>query len=200
MRDRRQWLGCAVVLGQDFSGVFAAARAGDEAAFAQLWRDIHPALLRYLRVTRAESAEDVAAEVWLEVVRRLQTCPGDESAFRGWLFTIARRRVIDGRRRMARSPVHAVPEPEVYELAGRDDTAEAVAERLATEYALGLIASLPPDQAEVIMLRVVAGLEAKQVAEIVGKSPGAVRIAAHRGLRRLAALLVDQGVTGGVTR
>jgi RNA polymerase sigma-70 factor (ECF subfamily) len=53
---------------------------------------------------------------------------------------------------------------------------------------LELIASLPGDQAEIIMLRVVAGLEAREVARIVGKSPGAVRVSAHRGLRKLAGM------------
>jgi len=74
------------------------------------------------------------------------------------------------------------------------------AERITTDRALALIASLPPEQAEIITLRVVAGLGAKEVAELLGKSPGAVRVAAHRGLRRLAALLVEQGVEGGVTQ
>jgi RNA polymerase sigma-70 factor (ECF subfamily) len=188
------------VLGQEFPSVFAAARGGDEVAFARLWRDAHPPLVRYLRVMGVASPEDVGSEVWLAVVRRLGSFGGDEARFRGWLFTIARRRAIDSRRRVARSPMQAVPEPQVYERAGRDYTAERALDRLATERALALIASLPPDQAEVIVLRVVAGLGAKEVAEILGKSPGAVRVAAHRGLRRLAALLVDQGVAGGVTR
>ena len=65
--------------------------------------------------------------------------------------------------------------------------AEAVAlEALDTAAALALVATLPPQQAEAIVLRVVAGLEPKQVAAVLGCSPGAVRVAVHRGLRRLA--------------
>lgn len=188
------------MLGPDFAGALAAARQGDESAFAKLWRDVHPALLRYLQVMGAEAADDVASEVWLDVARRLRTFGGDESAFRGWLFTIARRRVIDSWRRAARSPIRSVPEPHLFEQTGRDYTAEGAAERISTQRALALIATLPPEQAEVITLRVVAGLGAREVAELLGKSPGAVRIAAHRGLRRLAALLADRGVEGGVTR
>jgi RNA polymerase sigma-70 factor, ECF subfamily len=188
------------VLGADFDGVLTAARHGDEHAFGRLWRDVQPGLLRYLQVIGAESVDDVASEVWLDVVRRLPTFGGDETAFRGWLFTIARRRVIDSWRRTARTPTYTVPDPHLYEQPGPDYTAEGAAERITTERALALIASLPPEQAEIIALRVVAGLGAKEVAELLGKSPGAVRIAAHRGLRRLATLLVEQGVEGGVTQ
>ena len=150
------------MLGADFDGVLTAARRGDEHAFGRLWQDVQPGLLRYLQVIGAESADDLASEVWLEVARRLPTFGGDETAFRGWLFTIARRRVIDSWRRTARTPVYTVPDPHLYERPGPDYTAEGVAERIATERA--------------------------------------VRIAAHRGLRRLAALLLEQGVEGGVTQ
>jgi RNA polymerase sigma-70 factor (ECF subfamily) len=57
-----------------------------------------------------------------------------------------------------------------------------------------LIAELPKDQAEIIMLRVMAGLDTNTVARIVGKTPGAVRVAAHRALRRLAAMIDRAGV------
>jgi RNA polymerase sigma-70 factor (ECF subfamily) len=62
---------------------------------------------------------------------------------------------------------------------------------------VALIATLPRFQAEVILLRVVAGLDTPAVARLVGRSPGAVRVAAHRGLRRLAATLAEAGVTRG---
>ena len=64
-----------------------------------------------------------------------------------------------------------------------------------TQAALALVAQLSPLQAEVIALRVMAGLDVEAVARLVGRSPGAVRVAAHRGLRRLAQILVRQGVT-----
>ncbi len=62
-------------------------------------------------------------------------------------------------------------------------------EALGTDSALSLIARLPQDQAEAVVLRVVVGLDAKSAAETLGKRPGAVRTAAHRGLKRLAELL-----------
>jgi RNA polymerase sigma-70 factor, ECF subfamily len=68
-------------------------------------------------------------------------------------------------------------------------------ERISAQAVMALLATLPPDQAEIIVLRVVAGLDNQDVARIVGKTPGAVRVAAHRGLRRLAATVDRAGVT-----
>jgi len=181
--------------------VLRAAARGDETAFARLWRDAHPPLLRYLWVVAGEGAEDVAAEVWLEVARGLARFRGDELAFRGWLFTLARRRAADQRRYSRRHPVRLTGDDAELERPATDDTAAAALESLSTEGALELIATLPPYQAEVIVLRVIAGLEVRQVAQITGKHPGAVRAAAHKGLRTLAARLsAPAGQEHGVTR
>ena len=177
------------MLEREFRGVLRAAALGDESAFARLWRDVHPLLLRYLYLLAGEAAEDVAGEVWLEVARGLAQFRGGEQEFRGWVVTLARRRVIDMRRYQARHPVRLVPDIGELDRPGADDVAGAALENLSTEAAMALIATLPPEQAEVIVLRVVAGLDVGQVARIVGKRPGAVRVAAHRGLRALAARL-----------
>ena len=177
------------VLEREFPGVLHAAASGDEGAFARLWRDAHPPLLRYLRLVAGDAAEDVAGEVWLEVARRLRGFRGSEAEFRGWLFTLARRRVIDLRRSAARRPVRLTADLGDLDRPATDDTAAAALDNLSTEAALALIATLPQQQAEVIVLRVVAGLDVAQVARIVGKRPGAVRAAAHRGLRALAVQL-----------
>jgi RNA polymerase sigma-70 factor (ECF subfamily) len=190
------------VLDGDFGVVLAGAAGGDEAAFAKLWRDAHPALLRYLRVLLSDrtAAEDVAAEVWVDVARRLGDFSGDESAFRGWLFTLARRRAIDVWRQTRRAPVHLTHDVSDLDRPGTADTAGTAIERLSTERALALIATLPRDQAEAITLRVIAGLEVKEVARLLGKRPGAVRVAAHRGLRTLASRLRSASALEGVTR
>jgi RNA polymerase sigma-70 factor (ECF subfamily) len=183
------------VTGDDFPAILAAAQDGSEDAFAALWRDANPALLRYLRVAAPEAAEDVAAEVWVQVVRGLAKFRGDERDWRGWLFTIARRRALDDRRRRARHPVTPLVDlPGHLEPRAPDAAGQAI-ENLATEAALAAVTALPPQQAEVILLRVVAGLDTDAVARIVGTSPGAVRVAAHRGLRRLAQILTVSGVT-----
>ena len=166
-----------------------AAARGDESAFARLWRDAHPLLLRYLRVAAGDGAEDVASEVWLEVAVRLARFRGNEQDFRAWLFTTARRRVTDRRRYHARHPVVLAGESLGLDRAAPDDTAAAALEDMSTQAAVALIATLPRDQAEVVMLRVVIGLDPGQVARIVGKRPGTVRVVVHRALRTLAARL-----------
>jgi RNA polymerase sigma-70 factor (ECF subfamily) len=167
-----------------------AARDGDEAAFAWLWRDLNPRLVRYLStLAPAGSASDIASETWLQVVRHLGTFDGDGRAFRGWLFTIARSKVVDAARRDRRRPATHADDDALAATPAADDTEAAVFERIGTDRALALIATLPPDQAEVIMLRVVADLDTLEVARIVRKSPGAVRVLAHRGLRRLQELV-----------
>jgi RNA polymerase sigma-70 factor (ECF subfamily) len=187
-----------IVMGETFERLLAAAQGGTgeaEGAFSALWRDANPALLRYLRVIAPDAAEDIAADTWMHVVRGLDDFRGDEAAWRAWLFTTARRRAIDEGRRRSRQP--AVPVPEVPDGAGPGsaDPADLVLEKLSTEAALAIISSLPRFQAEVILLRVVAGLDTQAVAGLVGRSPGAVRVAAHRGLRRLAATLREAGIT-----
>jgi RNA polymerase sigma-70 factor, ECF subfamily len=187
------------VIGEDFETVLAAAQSGSEAAFAELWHDCNPALLRYLRVLAPDAAEDIAAETWVQVVRGLPGFRGNEQNWRAWLFTTARRRVTDLARRMARRPavsLDALPDlaAALTSLQG-PDAATLAMESLDTRAAIALVARLPPLQAEVIMLRVVAGLDPETAASLLGRSPGAVRVAAHRGLRRLAGMLAEQGVT-----
>jgi RNA polymerase sigma-70 factor (ECF subfamily) len=162
------------------------ARQGDEAGFTELWRTLHPPLLRYLTVRGDEAPEDIAAETWLHVVRDLRGFRGGAPEFRSWLFTVARHRAIDQGRARASRPVVPVAEP----LADRADAAPSAeqhaVEREATAAALRLVATLPPEQAEMVMLRVVAGLDVATVAELVGKKPGTVRVAVHRALKSLA--------------
>jgi len=182
------------VIGAAFGVTLARAQAGDEAAFACIFRDVQPALLRYLRVIAPE-AEDVAGDTWLQVVAGLARFRGEERAFRAWLFTIARHRAADAGRSRTRRPVVPLEMSEEAQQPVSADTADLALEALSARAVVGLIASLPHDQAEIILLRVVAGLEANDVARMVGKTPGAVRVAAHRGLRRLAGLAERAGVT-----
>jgi RNA polymerase sigma-70 factor, ECF subfamily len=189
-----------VLIGPLFPELLAAAQGGDEQAFAVLWRDLQPAVLRYFQVAAGEAAEDLAADTWVSVIRRLGQFRGDERAFRSWVFTVARHRAIDWRRQAARRPTRSVPVEQLAERPAPDDPVAAVMEAHSTRAALALLAELPADQAEVVALRVLGGLEVGEVARIVGKRPGAVRVLAHRGLRRLAGRLEAAGLVRGVTR
>jgi RNA polymerase sigma-70 factor, ECF subfamily len=183
------------VLGSTFAATLDDAQSGDQAAFARIFRDVQPVLLRYLRVIAGEAAEDMAGETWLQVVAGLTGFRGEERAFRAWLFTIARHRVADWGRSRGRRPAVPLDDDEMPNGPLAPDTADLALERLSTRALLAMIATLPADQAEIIMLRVVAGLDGPDVARMVGKSPGAVRVAAHRGLRKLASLAERTDVT-----
>ncbi|HEV3172695.1 MAG TPA: RNA polymerase sigma factor [Actinocrinis sp.] len=166
-----------------------AARAGSESGIAELWRALNPPILRYLRVVVGESAEDVASETWLHAAREIRQFRGDATGFRVWLFRVARHRALDELRRVGRRREDPAGLDAADERVARDDPAAEALERFTTQRALGMIAGLPPDQAEAVMLRVVAGMDVAQTASVLGKRPGAVRIATMRGLRRLAAHL-----------
>lgn len=178
------------VLGDQFPTVLAAAQAGGEWAVASLYRSFAPAVLRYLRARVGEDAEDIASETWLDVARGLGGFSGEETAFRSWVFTIAHRRLIDAHRaaarRPARMPERAGEDP-LAKLVAVDDPAGTVEAELSSEEAVALLRRLlPPDQADVVLLRVVGGLPADEVAQILRRRPGTVRVLQHRALRRLA--------------
>ena len=181
----------------DLAGAVGRAQDGDPEAFRALYRDTQPRLLRYLHTLVGDDAEDIASETWLQVTRDLAGFSGDYDGFRGWVATIARHRALDHLRYHARRPP-ALPVP-AEDLATRpaaDDTAEGALEALSTGAALALIATLPADQAEAVLLRAVLGLDAATAARVLGKRPGAVRTAAYRGLRTLAARIEPGPVTG----
>ncbi|HEY7272844.1 MAG TPA: RNA polymerase sigma factor [Actinoplanes sp.] len=171
----------------DLAEALKAAADGDDAGFAVLWRSLQPPLLRYLRVVIGDAAEDVASETWLQAARDLSRFDGGPTAFRGWLFRIARHRAIDEQRRAARRPSSPVASLHDAERSGPSDAAADAMESIGTAWALRIIATLPPDQAEAVTLRVVAGLDVATTAQVLGKRPGSVRVATMRGLRRLAA-------------
>ena len=187
------------MIGEDFAGVLAAAQRGNEEAFARLWRDANPPLLRYLSVVSSGDQDDVASETWASVVRGLSRFQGDENRWRAWLFATARRRAVDDGRRRARvrdrAVGHACDLDELGPDARAADPVDLVVAHQAVAEVLAAIRRLPPLQAEVIMLRLVADLPSDVVAELVGSTPGAVRVAAHRCLRRIAQELAVVNVT-----
>jgi RNA polymerase sigma-70 factor, ECF subfamily len=170
----------------EFDDALARARSGDERAFLQLWEQLHPRLLRYLRVLGCDEADDVASETWLQAVRDLDRFDGGAADFRYWLFTIGRHRAVDASRSRTRSRIRLLTAA-VTPRADPKTVEDEVLDGLSTQQAVALVARLPRDQAEAVALRIIAGLDTAAVAGILGKSPGAVRIALHRGLRTLAA-------------
>jgi RNA polymerase sigma-70 factor, ECF subfamily len=177
----------------DFGGTLRGAQQGDEEAFARLWREFQPGLLRYLRIKAAPVAEDLAADIWVRVLRALPGFEGDEQGFRGWLYTTARNRLTDWYRSGERR-IDVIEHTSLMVMPSSANVEDEVAEHSATDQAVALIGALPPDQAEAVMLRVVVGMDVARVADIMGRTPGSVRVLCHRGLKRLERRLTEREV------
>jgi RNA polymerase sigma-70 factor, ECF subfamily len=175
----------------DLADVVVAAGRGEHWALAELFRAYQPPLVRYLRAQEPQVADDLAGEVWIAVASGLRRFEGDEVRFRGWLFTIARRRLIDHRRRAARRRTDPVDDDRLDIAVDRGlgrDPMWVVLDRIGAQQAIAtLVDGLTAEQAEAVLLRVVGGFDVPEVARIMGRSPGAIRVLCHRALRKLAA-------------
>ena len=172
---------------QRFDDVVPRAREGDQCAIEQLFCELQPRLLRFLRSQEHRAADDLAAEVWLAVARGIGRFEGDWDDFRAWIFAIARRRLADHRRTAVRRRTDIV-DAETFDQHLADDTTEIEAlDKISGQQAAALItAVLGGDQAEVLLLRVLADLDVDQVASIMQREPNWVRVTQHRAMRTLA--------------
>ena len=128
---------------------------------------------------RAGGVEGAAAEI-----------PVDVSTFRVWLFRIARNVVANERRRDRRRPV--APLEHAGGLAASDDIFESAAAHEAGSAAWQAVARLPEDRRRAVVLRFVEEMSTAEIAEVLGRSEGAVRVLLHRALRSVAADLRER--------
>lgn len=184
-----------------FAELLSGAQAGEEWAFVTLYRSSNPLLIRFLRAQVASAAEDLASEIWLAVAAKIDDFRGGPVEWRAWLFTLAHRRVIDHRRRASRRRTDAAP-PEVFaDNVALDDPAQEAANRMSAKAAIDwLVRSLSEEQAEVVLLRVVGGLDSARVAEIVGRSPGWVRVVQHKAAEAAGGAVLHRRGGGSMTR
>jgi RNA polymerase sigma-70 factor (ECF subfamily) len=169
--------------------VVAAARQGDPDAIEAVYRRYAPAVHAYFRTRVADPhlAEDLTGDAFVAVLRALPSYQGGPEAFAGWLFTLVRRDFVDHLRRSARRPES--PAETYDEREPVPDTADEVLARAEHEGVRAALAQLSPDQQEVLVLRVVAGLTAPEIAAATGRTVGAVKALQHRGLDSLGRLL-----------
>ena len=158
---------------EQLDNLVTEASNGSDSAFELLWRYFYPKMLRYLLMFTRE-AEDICTEVWIKIARAIKGFVGDAVAFQAWIFTIARNAATDAARKEKRIG-HLL---EVQE----DDL---VANNSSLVEVIDLLKQLPKEQSEVIMLRIVIGLDVEQTAEITGQSAANVRVLSHRGLAKL---------------
>ncbi len=150
---------------------------GSDTAFTILWRHHQPRMVRYL-ATFTNEPEDLCSEAWIKIAHSIKTFHGDASAFKGWIYTIARNCAIDLARKKSRAGI-------AVELSEED----WVGENSSVVEIMDVIRRLPQEYAEIILLRIVADLDVNDVAEITGKTPSNVRVMTHRGLKQLNEML-----------
>jgi len=171
----------ALVVALDFDQLVEEAVRGSDSAFTLLWRNFQPRMVRYLAMFTNEP-EDLCSEVWIKIATSIKSFQGDSNAFKGWIYTIARNAATDLARKKQRSGISV-------EL----NESDWIGENSTMVEVMDLVKRLPQEYAEIIMLRVVADLDASEVAEIVGKTQGNVRVLTHRGLKQLNEMLVKGG-------
>jgi RNA polymerase sigma factor (sigma-70 family) len=177
-----------------FTPLLEAAREGSEAAWQELYDDLAPVVLGYLRANTAPDPEDVLSEVFLQVARDIARFDGEEPGFRSWVFTIAHHRLIDARRHSARRPVDLSAEPpEPAERA--DDAADEALAKIGVQEVHRVLGVLSEDQRAVLLLRVIGDLSIEDVAKAVDKRPGAVKALQRRGLAAIKRELTRKGVS-----
>lgn len=179
---------------EQFRGLLAAARAGDEGAWEEIFGGLAPIVLGYLRANGAPDPEDTLSETFLQVARDISRFDGEEAGFRSWVFTIAHHRLIDARRYSARRPIELSPEPpEPAERA--DDAADEALARIGVDRIREILAALSDDQRAVLLLRFVGDLSIEDIARALDKRPGAVKALQRRGLAAVKRQLARQGVS-----
>lgn len=168
-----------------------AAQAGQAWAARVLYEQLAPRVTGYLRAHGASEPDDLTSEVFLTVFGRIETVTGGAAGLRALVFSVAHARLVDDLRRRARRGLTA-------EYAPDDDyrtSASAEEEGLAalqTARVREVLASLAPDQRDVLVLRILGDLTLEQVADTLGKSTGAVKQLQRRGLLACRKLLAGE--------
>ncbi|HVT76273.1 MAG TPA: sigma-70 family RNA polymerase sigma factor [Acidimicrobiales bacterium] len=162
------------------------AQRGEPAAWNELYRALAPAVAGYLRLRGARDVDDLTSETFVAVFNGIAGFHGTDAQFRSWVFVIAHRRLLDERRRRGRRPEH-VPMVEI----GVEQDVDGA---MSAARVKALCAQLPADQADVLVLRILADLTIEQIAEVVGKSVGAVKQLQRRGLDNLRKISASQAV------
>jgi len=175
------------------------AARGQPAAVDTLLRQIRPMVVRYCRARlrhisgHYQAADDVAQEVCIAVLTALPRYQEMGRPFASFVFGIASHKVADAMRSAARLAIPTSDLPDGPDLRpGPEETAVAY---LEAERARALLARLPVNQRELLVLRLLSGLSAEETGNALGMSAGAVRVAQHRALARLRAIaMAESGV------
>ena len=169
----------------DLDETVSQATKGDQNAFVRLWQFFYPRVLKFL-YSLTQDAEDICSEAWIKIAAAIKTFQGDGKAFVKWIYTIARNLAIDHIRTIGRRGT-------------TEDIQEnhLVAEDQYPSDVHAMLRCLKSEEAEVVSLRVIAGLDVPSVAAITGKSESNIRVITHRSLNKLNEELRRNGYAGG---
>jgi RNA polymerase sigma factor (sigma-70 family) len=174
--------------------VLAAAQEGDARAFRAIYTELAPIVLGYLTAKGVSDPEAVTNDVFVAVLPRLDELTGGVPGLRTFVMSVAHARMVDDARRRRRQPhvseYDAATDPRVV-VSAEQDAIESMAAAAIVE----LLRELPAEQRDVLALRVIADMSVDAVAEIIGRSPGAVKQLQRRGLLGLRRLVLELGVT-----
>lgn len=177
----------------EFPQLLALARRGDEDAWRRIFPIVSGRVVAFLVSRGTPDAEDVAAEVFADLVRSIRRFEGDRNSFVSWTLTIAHRRRVDAIRALQRRRESAAPDAELE----RADSADVERDALGlveAESARRLLARLTPEQADVLSLRIYGDLSLPEVARTLGKPLTAVTSLQHRALEALRRMLSSSEV------
>jgi RNA polymerase sigma-70 factor (ECF subfamily) len=179
---------------QRLEDMLVAAQHGEAWALRVVYDELAPRVRGYLASRGAAEPEDLTSEVFLAVFPRLPTVTGGAAGLRTLVFSVAHARLVDDLRRQTRRGFAGAYEPEFDERTTPSAEDEAL-QGLGTEHVRELLASLPDDQRDVLVMRLVSDLTVEQVASALARSPGAVKQLQRRALLTLRAAVETGGVT-----
>lgn len=169
------------------------ARHGDVDAWSQIVRTLGPRVQGYARGKGISDAEDVVQDVFMAAAERIGDFDGDWRSFRSWIFSIAYRQIVNRYRAPGREDTDLPPA--LADPASTPD--DQVVARETVSEAVAALETLTGVERDVVLLRVVAGLDTEEVAAAVSKRPGNVRVIQSRALRKVRAELIGRGYDGG---
>lgn len=165
----------------EFESVLAAAQSGAEWAWERLFEGLHAQLVGYFRMNGARDPENLAGDVFLRAARAIGRFEGTEGKFRSWMFTIAHNRLVDERRR---GHQYVYPSDDIDPGADPGDVEDRAVGRIDAAWVADVFAQLTDEQRSVLFMRIVSQLSIQEIAEVMGKRPGAIKALLLRGLRR----------------
>jgi RNA polymerase sigma-70 factor (ECF subfamily) len=172
---------------ESVAGRIKPRAAGRDQAFTILYEQLADRVTRYIavRVGTTQVAEDLAAKTFLKALEAMRRGKGGRD-LHAWVFGIARHVVADHYRQRRRViPLDAVQDV----AAAGPSVAEITEQQLKLERVARALQALAPDRADALALRIFGGLSTVEAAEVLGKSPQAVKLLVYRGVRDLQARL-----------